>query len=203
LISAPRRQLALTLAAMTLLGVPGAAGDTPPVQAAGAPAAGKTDYVIGPGDVLQIVVWKEPELTRDVTVRVDGKITVPLLGEVEAAGQTPAQLGADLQKALVRFFAAPQVTVGVAQATSRHFFVIGQVTRPGNYPLGARMTVLQGLALAGGLREFAKADSIVIVRPGQAPPAQTVIPVNYKKIEEGKDVSQNILLKPGDTIVVP
>lgn len=181
----------------------GATGDETGVQEAGAPASRRSDYVIGPGDVLQIFVWKEPELTRDATVRVDGKITVPLLGDVDAAGQTPAQLGAEMQKALVRFLASPQVTVGVTQATSLRFYVIGQVGRPGDYPLGARITVLQGLALAGGLREFAKADNIVIIRQGQAPPAQSAIPVNYKKIEAGKDISQNIVLRPGDTIVVP
>jgi polysaccharide biosynthesis/export protein len=159
------------------------------------------DYVIGPGDVLQIFVWKEPELTRDVTVRVDGKITVPLLGDLPAAGRTPQQLGTELGKALGRFLSSPQVTLGVAQANSSRFYVMGQVNTPGVFPLAGRVTVLQGLALAGGLREFAKTDSIQIVRQSQG--LQSFLPVNYKKLEDGRDITQNVLLRPGDTVLVP
>ena len=159
------------------------------------------DYVIGPGDVLQIFVWKEPELTRDVTVRVDGKITVPLLGDLPASGRTPQQLGAELGKALGRFVSSPQVTLGVSQANSSRFYVMGQVNTPGVFPLAGRVTVLQGLALAGGLREFAKADNIQIVRQSQG--AQSFIPINYKRLEEGRDITQNVLLRPGDTVLVP
>ena len=155
-------------------------------------------YRIGPSDVLQIVVWKEPDLSRDVTVRLDGMITVPLLGDVLAEGQTPGQLAASLTKALRQLMEAPRVTVGISQAASSRFFVVGQVTRSGEYPLSDRTTVLQGLALAGGFREFAKAENIVVVRRDQ-----TAVPVNYKRITDGKDLSQNILLSPGDTIVVP
>lgn len=178
----------------------------PPAEAqAPAPARGpeqvEGDYVIGPGDVLQIFVWKEPDLTRDVTVRVDGKITVPLLGDLTAAGRTPQQLGADLGKALGRFLSSPQVTLGVSQANSSRFYVMGQVNTPGVFPLAGRVSVLQGLALAGGLREFAKADGIQIIRVSQG--TQTFVPVNYKKLEDGRDISQNILLRPGDTILVP
>ena len=159
------------------------------------------DYVIGPGDVLQIFVWKEPELTRDVTVRVDGKITVPLLGDLPAAGRTPQLLGTELGKALGRFLSSPQVTLGVAQANSSRFYVMGQVNTPGVFPLAGRVTVLQGLALAGGLREFAKADSIQIVRQSQG--LQSFVPINYKKLEDGRDITQNVLLRPGDTVLVP
>jgi polysaccharide export outer membrane protein len=161
------------------------------------------DYVIGAGDVLQIFVWKEAELTREVTVRVDGKITLPLLGDVEAAGHTPVELAEQMQTALGRFLSSPRVTVGVNQAKSTRFYVLGQVAKPGEYPLGPQMTVLQGLALAGGLREFAKGDGIVIVRHGTPPEKQRLIPVDYSKIKDGKDISQNVALKPGDTIVVP
>lgn len=159
------------------------------------------DYVIGPGDVLQIFVWKEPELTRDVTVRVDGKITVPLLGDLPASGRTPQQLGAELGKALGRFLSAPQVTLGIAQANSSRFYVMGQVNTPGVFPLAGRVTVLQGLALAGGLREFAKAENIQIVRQSQG--VQSFIPINYKRLEDGRDITQNVLLRPGDTVLVP
>jgi polysaccharide export outer membrane protein len=164
------------------------------------PASGATQapYTIGPADVLQVTVWKEPELTRDVTVRFDGKITMPLLGDVAAAGLAPGQLADTIAKGLARFLELPRVTVGVSQATSARFYVVGQVEKSGEFPLTGRTTVLQALALAGGFREFAKSDQVVIVRQDQS-----VVPVNYKRIADGRDVSQNVLLGPGDTIVVP
>ena len=161
----------------------------------------KVEYLIGPADLLQIFVWKEPELSRDVTVRLDGKITVPLLGDVEAAGRTPQQLGEELAKSLAKFLETPRVTVGISQANSTRFYVVGLVGKPGDFPLTGRTTVLQGLALAGGFREFAKTDSILIIRQDRN--GQVVIPVNYKKLEDGKDISQNITLRPGDTLIVP
>jgi len=157
-----------------------------------------TAYSIGLGDVLRIVVWKEPELTLDVTVRSDGMITVPLLGDVQAAGRTPSQLSGSLTAELDRLIENPRVTVSVSQATTARVYVVGQMLRPGEFPLSGRMTVLKALALAGGFKEFARPENIVIVREDQ-----TVIPFNYKRIAEGKDVSQNILLAAGDTIVVP
>lgn len=158
------------------------------------------EYVIGSGDVLQVFVWKEPDLTREVTVRLDGRITVPLLGDVQAAGQTPLLLSAEITKQLTKFLAAPQVTVGISQANSTRFFVVGQVARPGEFPLTAGTTLVQALALAGGFREFAKTDSIVIVRQQGNPP---FLSVNYKKLEDKSDISQNVLIRARDTIVVP
>lgn len=155
-------------------------------------------YTIGPSDILQIIVWKEPDLTRDVTVRFDGMITVPLLGDLQAAGRTPGQLADSLAEGLKQYIEAPRVTVGVSQANSARFYVIGQVTKSGEFLLSGHTTVLQGLALAGGFRDFAKTENIVIVRRDQ-----TVVPVNYKRIADGRDVSQNLLLQPEDTIVVP
>ena len=155
-------------------------------------------YTIGPTDVLQVIVWREPELTRDVTVRFDGMITLPLVGDMQAAGRTPRQLADSLTDGLQRFMEAPRVSVGIAQANSARFYVVGQVTRSGEFPLTSDTRVLQGLALAGGFREFAKTDDIVIVRQDQS-----VLQVNYKRIADGKDVSQNVALRPGDTIVVP
>lgn len=155
-------------------------------------------YVIGPGDVLRIVVWKEPDLTFDATVRIDGMITAPLVGDVQAAGRPPSQVAETLSKGLERFIQAPRVSVVVSQANSARFYVVGQVTKPGEFPLSSRTTLLQGLALAGGFKDFAKTESIVIVRQDQ-----TVVAVNYKRIADGKDVSQNVVLAPGDTIVVP
>jgi polysaccharide export outer membrane protein len=170
----------------------------PSARPAGAASPSSAGYVIGPADMLQITVWKEPDLTRDVTVRFDGMITIPLVGDVQAAGRTPGQLADSLAKGLARFVEAPRVTVAVGQATSARFYVVGQVGKSGEFPLSGRTTVLQGLALAGGFKEFAKPEGIVIVRQDQ-----TVVPVNYKRIADGKDATQNVVLAPGDTIVVP
>jgi polysaccharide export outer membrane protein len=188
-----------------LAGVRPAAGAAQATEAQAPAKANRAEpaieYRIGPGDLLQIFVWKEPELTRDVMVRLDGRITVALLGDVEAAGRTPQQLGEELGKSLSKFLETPRVTVGIAQANSTRFYVLGMVGKSGEFPLSGRTTVLQGLALAGGFREFAKTDNIVIIRQEQG--SQTVLPVNYKKLEDGKDMSQNVVLRPGDTIVVP
>jgi len=169
------------------------------VDAAGAArSTPETGYVIGASDVLQVTVWKEPDLTRDVTVRIDGMITVPLVGDIQAAGRTPGQLAATLTQGLKQFIAAPRVTVGVGQTNSARFYVVGLVGKSGEFLMSGRTTVLQALALAGGFRDFAKTDSIVIVRRDGS-----VVPVNYKRISDGRDVSQNVLLLPEDTIVVP
>jgi polysaccharide biosynthesis/export protein len=154
-------------------------------------------YTIAPADVLQVNVWKEPDLTREFEVRLDGMITVPLVGDVPAAGLAPSQLAENLTKAIQKFIDAPRVTVGV-RANSARFYVLGQVTKSGEFALTGRTTVVQGLALAGGFREFAKTESIAIIRQDQ-----TVIQVNYKRIADGKEVSQNVVLAPGDTVVVP
>jgi polysaccharide biosynthesis/export protein len=166
-------------------------------------------YRIGQGDMLRVFVWKEPELSGELQVRFDGKVTIPLLGDVEAAGRTPEQLAGEVSKAFRKFLAAPQVTIGVVSANNARFFVLGQVSRPGDFPLRGRTTVLQGLALAGGLREFAKTDSIVIVRQDKGfflpkgRPSETFITVNYKKLESARDVGENVVLRPGDTVLVP
>ena len=167
----------------------------PPPAATAAPPAG---YVIGLGDVLRVTVWKEPELTGDATVRLDGMITLPLVGDVAAAGRLPSRLAAEPSTELQRYLEGPRVTVSVTQATSARYYVVGQMVRPGEFPLSGRMTVLKALALAGGFREFAKPEDIVVVREDQ-----TVLPFNYKRVTDGKDMSQNVLLAAGDTIVVP
>lgn len=161
-------------------------------------SAAPPGYLIGVGDVLRINVWKEPDLTLEATVRLDGMITLPLLGDVPAAGRVPSQLAGNLVAELDRFVEKPRVTVSVAQATSARVYVVGQMVRPGEFPLTGRMTVLKALALAGGFKEFARPDSIVVVREDQ-----TVLPFNYKRVTDGKDMSQNVLLAAGDTIVVP
>lgn len=194
------RTLKHALLVSLMIGAPLLAAQTPDQATSARPETGG-DYEIGPGDMLQVFVWKEPELTRDVAVRLDGKISVPLLGDVVAAGLSPQKLGEELARALSRFVETPRVTIGVTQAVSSRFYVLGQVGKPGEFRLTVPTTVLQGLALAGGFREFAKTDDIVIIRQQRGP--QVVIAVNYKKLAEGKDVTQNVMLKPGDTIVVP
>lgn len=193
------RRTILAVGIMTLLDSgEGLLAQQPATEPSGKTPAAQAGYTIGPADVLQIIVWKEPDLTRDVTVRFDGMITLPLLGDLEASGRTPAQLAESLSKELGRFVELPRVTVGVLQANSARFYVVGQVGRSGEFPLSGRTTVLQAIALAGGFKDFAKTDGIVIVRRDQ-----TSVPVNYKRIADGSDVSQNVQLSPGDTIVVP
>src|SRR3954471_8637885 len=175
-----------------------AAAETPAAKPPGRPVNAPPSYVIGLGDILRISVWKEPDLTLDVPVRQDGMITMPLRGDIRAAGRGPADLAAALATELKRFMEQPRVTVTVSQANSARVYVVGQMVRPGEFPLVGRMTVLKALALAGGFKEYAKPDSIVIVREDQ-----TVLPFNFKRVAEGRDVSQNVLLAAGDTIVVP
>jgi polysaccharide biosynthesis/export protein len=195
----PVRVIGSVVAALGLVGSLGGgalAGEAEPTRAVGGTAL--PGYTIGLGDTLRVAVWKEPELTLDVTVRPDGMITMPLLGDVEAAGRSPGQLATSLTAELQQLVENPRVTVSVTQATSARVYVVGQMLRPGEFPLSGRMTVLKALALAGGFKEFARPENIVIVREDQ-----TVVPFNYKRVAEGKDMSQNILLAAGDTIVVP
>ncbi len=190
---------AVAIGLLVLLGIarPGGAQDRKKEPASPETPTAST-YTIGPADVLEVIVWKEPDLSRNVTVRFDGMITIPLVGDVQAAGRTPPALAESLAKKLERFVEGPRVTIGISQANSARFYVVGQVMKSGEFPLMGRTTVLQALALAGGFKEFAKTEDIVIVRRDQ-----TVIPANYKRIADGKGVTQNILLAPGDTIVVP
>jgi polysaccharide export outer membrane protein len=151
--------------------------------------------------VLKILIWKEPELSTEAFVRLDGRITVPLLGDLMAAGRTPDDLASEIQAKLGRFLEVPQVTLSVSQAISARFYVLGEVTHPGAFPLPSRISVVQALALAGGFREFAKKDSLHILRNRGA--EQTAIPFNYKEVEVGLRLEQNIFLEAGDTILVP
>jgi polysaccharide export outer membrane protein len=154
--------------------------------------------VIGRGDLLRVHVWKEPDLTLDAIVRLDGIITVPLLGDVPAGGRAPRDLAAAIAAGLRRYIEGPLVTVAVLQANSARVYVVGEAARPGEFALTGGMTVLKALALAGGFREFARRESIIVVREDKS-----VVPFNYRRVAEGKDVEQNILLAPGDTIVIP
>jgi polysaccharide export outer membrane protein len=159
------------------------------------------DYVIGPDDVLGIIFWREQDISSEVAVRPDGKISLPLLNEVQAAGLTPEQLRLTLTQAANRFVEDPAVTVVVKAINSRKVFITGQVGKPGPYSLSGSTTVLQLIAMAGGVDEYAKSDKIVVMRTESG---RTVSHrFNYKQVSQGKNLQQNIELKPGDTIVVP
>jgi polysaccharide biosynthesis/export protein len=164
-------------------------------------AANDPDYKIGPQDVLTINVWKEPDVSREVPVRPDGKISLPLLNDVEAAGLTPMQLANSLTESLKKFISGPQVTVIVKEINSRRVYVIGEVVRAGTFPLLPKMTVLQIISSCGGFTQFANPKKIYVLRTKDG--KQTKIPFNYKEVVSGKNPEQNIELQPGDTIVVP
>jgi len=159
------------------------------------------NYVIGPQDVVDVSVWKEPDVSRSVPVRPDGKISLPLINDVQAAGLTPAQLAANITAGLTKFITSPQVTVIVSQVNSQRIYILGEVARAGSYTLLPDMNVLQALSDAGGFTAFANSKKIYILRQDNG--KQQKIPFNYKDVISGKDPSQNIPLKAGDTIVVP
>lgn len=159
------------------------------------------DYLIGPEDVLSIVFWREKEMSTDVAVRPDGRISLPLINEVDAAGLTPEQLRVNLTQAAAKFFETPTVSVVVKQINSRKVFVTGQVAKQGAYPLAGPMTVLQLLTLAGGVLEYADDKNISIMRVENG--RQLSFRFNYDEVKKRKNLKQNIELKPGDTIVVP
>ncbi len=159
-------------------------------------------YIIGDDDVLSINVWKEPDLSKQIPVRSDGKISLPLMGEVQAAGRTPLQLEQEITAKLRSYITDPQVTVIVQQINSQKFNILGQVTKPGSYPITAGITIVDAIATAGGFRDFAKKKSIYVLR--QTPGGEELrISFNYEEFIKGKKVDKNITLKPHDTIVVP
>jgi len=162
----------------------------------------KEDYIIGSEDVLAVSVWKEPELSvKELVVRPDGKISLPLVNDIQASGLTPRQLQEQIAGKLKEFVAAPNVTVTVIKIFSHTVSVVGQVSKPGLYTLGSPTTVLDILARVGGLTEYAKVKEIKIVRTVNGKTSQFLF--NYKNVIKGKDLQQNILLKNGDTILVP
>src|SRR5437667_3687291 len=159
------------------------------------------NYVIGPQDTLDISVWKEPDLTRTVPVRPDGKISLPLLDDVQAGGLTPGQLKAEITQRLKKYFTDPRVTVTVTTIASQRIYVLGEVTRAGAYPLLPEMTLLQALSSAGGFTQFANTKNIYLLRVENG--KQVKHAVNDKDVVSGKNTAQNTVLKAGDTIVVP
>lgn len=218
-----RRLSSLTRAAVAVLaavvaGATGVAQSVPsasPETQAGAPVRSATPvtpprssgvplpeaYVIGPEDVLGILFWRDTEMTGDVTVRPDGMVTLPLLGDIQAAGLSPDALTKVIEEAASKFQQDPSVTIVVRQINSRKVFITGQVTNPGAFPLTGPRTVMQLIALAGGLTEYADKKNITIMRLEKG--RQVVFKFNYNDVARGKALTQNIVLQPGDTVIVP
>jgi polysaccharide export outer membrane protein len=159
-------------------------------------------FVIGNDDVLAINVWKEPDVSRSIPVRSDGKISLPLVGEVQATGRTPLKLEQDIAARLKSYIAEPEVTVIVQQINSQKFNILGMVNRPGSYVINNSATVLDAIAIAGGFRDFAKQKAIYVLRQN-ADGSQTRLAFNYKDVVKGQNPAQNVKLQPRDTIVVP
>ena len=170
--------------------------------AAAAKGGPEERYIIGDGDMLGINVWNEKELTASIPVRSDGRISLPLIGEVQASGRTPIQLKDDISAKLRAFISAPDVTVTVLQMNSQKFNILGRVSKPGSYSLSATTTVLDAIAAAGGFLDFAKQKSIYILRRN-AKGDMARIAFNYKDVIKGKHPEENVQVRPNDTIVVP
>lgn len=180
-----------------------AAANTAPAPKGASPAASNQagpEYVIGPQDVLHIAVWKEADLTATLPVRPDGKISLPLLNDVQAAGMTPKQLADSVTEKLKKYIADPRVTVVVTEINSKRIYLVGEVIHAGATPMLPNMTVLQALASAG-LNQFANTKGIYVLRTENG--RQQKLPVNYRKLVKGEQIEQNYILQPGDTIVVP
>ncbi len=178
------------------------ASSAPNSDASSTTKAHDNSFVIGNDDVLAISVWKEPEISRSIPVRSDGRISLPLVGEVQATGETPLKLEQEIAARLKSYIDEPEVTVIVQQINSQKFNILGMVTRPGSFPIASAATVLDAIALAGGFRDFAKQKSIYVLRQN-SDGSQTRIPFNYKQVVKGQNPAQNIKLQPRDTIVVP
>lgn len=161
-----------------------------------------SDYVIGSEDVLAVNIWKEPEMSKIVPVRPDGKITLPLIGDIQASGLTPRALQTTIASGLRSYVSNPEVTVIVQEVKSQKFNIIGEIAKPGSYPLLDPMSVLDAIAVGGGLRDFAKSGRIYVLR-AQSDGTHAKFPFDYKQVIKGKKLSENIQLRPGDTIVVP
>ncbi|MEJ2430693.1 MAG: polysaccharide biosynthesis/export family protein [Deltaproteobacteria bacterium] len=197
-----------TLLLIGLAVVVSCASDLPSVKTLaqheqGKPSVSKedTNYVIGPGDILSIDVWKEEELSKQVSVRLDGKISLPLVNDVQAAGLTSTELRTQLTEKYKDFVDVPQVAVTVLESRSKRIYLLGKVTKPGEYPMQKDMTVVQAISLAGGLAEWADSSDVKLIRKIDG--VEQTFLVDYDAIVSGEDLSQNVLLQPDDTIFVP
>ena len=165
------------------------------------PVEMKPDYVVGEGDALHVDVWQEPEVSQNVVVRPDGKVSLPLVNEIKVSGMTPLEIQSLVAEKLKTFVNQPKVTVTVTEVHSRKAFITGEVAHPGEYPLNTQVTVLQLIAQAGGFTPFAKTESIMVLRVSDG--KEQRLKFKYKEVLRGKNTDQNIALEPGDTVVVP
>jgi polysaccharide biosynthesis/export protein len=168
-----------------------------PIDGSAAAAVDPEKYQIGPEDLLFVRVWREPDFTLPVAVRPDGKITMPLIGEISAAGQSPLQLTAALKQLLLQYLNNPDVSVFVTEVRSKKFYIDGEVNRPGSFALVTPTSVLEALSRGGGFREFANTKKIRVLRSGE------ILRFNYKEVTNGKRLEQNIAVENGDHIIVP
>jgi len=196
--------LILVLSIVTLLGACATRSAVVSPQEAVAKAQSETqgdDYIIGSGDILDISLWKDEALTKQVTVRTDGKIVFPLIGEITAAGRSVAEVRQEMMDRLKEYVPEPVLTVDVKQINSMIIYVTGRVNTPGRYPVNTKVTVLQALSIAGGLNAFAKRSKIKIFRQEEG--KTVTLPFDYDEVIDGENLQQNIVLKRGDVIVVP
>ena len=184
----PRRGVLAAALVATALASPAWAQQTP-------------DYTLNPGDQLEVSVWKEPDLTKTVIVRPDGKISFPLTGEVGAIGRTVAQVQTEISSKLKTYMPDPVVTVTMTALDGNKVYVIGQVTKPGAYVMNPRINVLQALSIAGGMTPFAATNDIIVLR--RAGTQQRVMPFKYGDVSKGRGVEQNVALEAGDVVIVP
>jgi polysaccharide export outer membrane protein len=201
----PGNLLILAVSVTSIFGIHGQTKDavSKPAEAVAmaAPAASSSDsYVIGPSDVLTITVWKEPTLSGNMLVRPDGMISLALLGDVQAAGLTPLQLADQIATKLKKYIQEPNVSVVISQIHSKVVYLLGEVVKRGPVEMTPGMTLLEAVSSAGGLTDFANSKKMYILRNEAG--ARTKIPVNYKQALKG-DPATNVVLKPGDTIVIP
>jgi polysaccharide export outer membrane protein len=190
-------QRALIPPLVALLSVMGASTNTATAQTSDAPGG----YHVQPGDVLTVTVWKEADLTGDVLVRPDFGLSFPLVGDLDGRAKTVDQLRAEITERLKRFIPSPVVTVATKAVAGNHIYVVGKVQKPGEYPVSRDVDVMQALSLAGGATPFAAVNDIIIIRRESA--GQIVLHFQYNDVAHGRDLRQNVVLQPGDTVVVP
>lgn len=201
-MSSLRKSATVILALMLAARIAAACSEPSKAKAAAAAPPAAEEYMIGPDDLLAVNVWREPEISRNVVVRPDGRISLPLVGDLRASGRTPAQLQDEIKGQLLNYLSNPEVTVIVQEARSQKFNILGEVEHPGSYPLSRSMTVLDAIAIAGGLRDFAKSRRIYVLRI-KADGSRARLQFNYKEVIKGQSLLQNVELQPRDTVVVP
>ena len=170
-------------------------------QANTATSKSNYSYLIGPGDILSIDIWKEPELSKQVSVRLDGMISLPLVKDIQAAGLTSTELRDQLTEKYKDFVDVPEVSLTVIESRSKRIYLLGKINRPGEYPLQKNMTIVQAISLAGGLAEWADSSNVRLIRKIKG--TEKTFRVDYDAIVSGEDLSQNVQLQPDDTIFVP